>query len=135
MRVESFYPFLLPFLPLHLPYVTFDSFLYPYILLFAPFKLFRSFYKHVLGNPVDYTDLEAIEPEIFKSLKQILKLRLDDLGLDLTFSAESLIFGKHEVQSITVYIVVNDKVYYATLQFRAVEHNPLSQIYCTRSPQ
>jgi hypothetical protein len=57
----------------------------------------RSFYKHVLGNPVDYTDLEAIEPEIFKSLKQILNLSLEDLGLELTFSAESHIFGKHEV--------------------------------------
>ena len=83
----------------------YDSFIQPFIpfihlsilLLFLD-NLYRSFYKHVLGNPVDYTDLEAIEPEIFKSLKQILKLRLDDLGLDLTFSAESLIFGKHEVQ-------------------------------------
>ena len=74
------------------------SSIHPSILLLFFVNLYRSFYKHVLGNPVDYTDLEAIEPEIFKSLKQILKLRLDDLGLDLTFSAESLIFGKHEVQ-------------------------------------
>ena len=58
----------------------------------------RSFYKHVLGNPVDYLDLEAIEPEIFKSLKQILNMSLEDLGLELTFSAESHIFGKHEVR-------------------------------------
>ena len=63
-----------------------------------PFPPLRSFYKHVLGNPVDYTDLEAIEPEIFKSLKQILNLSLEDLGLELTFSAESHIFGKHEVR-------------------------------------
>ena len=66
---------------------------------FFLFSLLRSFYKHVLGNPVDYTDLEAIEPEIFKSLKQILNLRLEDLGLELTFSAESHIFGIHEVRT------------------------------------
>lgn len=53
----------------------------------------RSFYKHILGLPVSVVDLEAIDPEYFKSLKQILATPLDLLGLDLTFSAESNDFG------------------------------------------
>ncbi|MCO5610566.1 hypothetical protein L7F22_064805 [Adiantum nelumboides] len=29
----------------------------------------RSFYKHILGKPVDYRDLEAVDPEYYKSLE------------------------------------------------------------------
>jgi hypothetical protein len=54
----------------------------------------RSFYKHILGLQVSIQDLEAIEPEYFKSLKQILELPLEIIGLDLTFSAESNVFGE-----------------------------------------
>jgi E3 ubiquitin-protein ligase HUWE1 len=57
----------------------------------------RSFYKHLLGMAVDYNDIEAIEPDYFKSLKQILDMPLDMLGLELTFSAEANTFGKYEV--------------------------------------
>eukprot|EP00605_Chrysophyceae_sp_TOSAG23-4_P003045 GSChrysophyteH1.ASY1.ANO1.3350.1 assembled CDS len=57
----------------------------------------RSFYKHMLGIPVDYIDIEAIEPDYFKSLKMILDMPLEDLGLELNFSAESTIFGKRQV--------------------------------------
>jgi len=53
----------------------------------------RSFYKHILGTPVSVVDLEAIDPEYYKSLQQILVNPLDLLGLDLTFSAESHEFG------------------------------------------
>jgi E3 ubiquitin-protein ligase HUWE1 len=31
----------------------------------------RSFYKHMLGLPVSVGDLEAIEPDYFKSLQQV----------------------------------------------------------------
>jgi E3 ubiquitin-protein ligase HUWE1 len=55
----------------------------------------RSFYKHILGQPVNYHDLEAIEPDYYKSLKQILEYPLDLLGVELTFSAESHDFGQH----------------------------------------
>ena len=58
---------------------------------------FRSFYKHVIGAAVDYTDIEATEPDYFKSLRQILAFPLDELGLELTFSAEAQIFGRMEV--------------------------------------
>lgn len=53
----------------------------------------RSFYKHILGLPVNIQDLEAIEPEYYKSLVQILETPLDLLGLELTFSAEANEFG------------------------------------------
>jgi hypothetical protein len=57
----------------------------------------RSFYKHMLGIPVGYQDLEALEPEYYKSLVSILEHPLDILGLDLTFSAELNEFGRVEV--------------------------------------
>jgi hypothetical protein len=53
----------------------------------------RSFYKHMLGLSVNYHDLEAIEPDYFKSLKQLLEIPLEALGLDLTFSIEVDEFG------------------------------------------
>ena len=56
----------------------------------------RSFYKHVLGAPVDYNDLEALEPEYYNSLKSILEVPIEALGLELTFSAETQTFGKIE---------------------------------------
>jgi E3 ubiquitin-protein ligase HUWE1 len=57
----------------------------------------RSFYKHMLGIPVTYHDIEGMDPEYFKSLQQILRFPLDDLGLDLYFCAESSEFGKVEI--------------------------------------
>lgn len=57
----------------------------------------RSFYKHMLGVPVGYHDLEALEPEYYKSLLAIIEHPLDLLGLDLTFSAELNEFGRVEV--------------------------------------
>jgi len=57
----------------------------------------RSFYKHLLGIPVDYVDIEATEPDYYNTLKQILDSPLESLMIDLTFSAESQIFGKTEV--------------------------------------
>ena len=45
----------------------------------------------------DYHDIEAVEPDYFKSLKQILEFPLDMLGVELTFSAEIHTFGKIKV--------------------------------------
>jgi E3 ubiquitin-protein ligase HUWE1 len=47
----------------------------------------------MLGLPVTYHDLEAIEPEYYKSLQTILEHKLDDLGIELTFSADHNDFG------------------------------------------
>ena len=57
----------------------------------------RSFYKHLLGVAVDYVDIEALEPDYYKSLKQIIEFPMDVLGIELTFSAESQTFGKTKV--------------------------------------
>ncbi|KAJ3302361.1 Peptide transporter ptr1, partial [Gonapodya sp. JEL0774] len=55
----------------------------------------RSFYKHMLGVPVDYKDVEAIDPEYYKSLEWILKNEV--AVLDLTFSLEVEEFGKKSI--------------------------------------
>ena len=57
----------------------------------------RSFYKHILGQQLHYTDLVSIDPEYFKNLLLILDNQLDMLGLELTFSEETHDFGQVKV--------------------------------------
>ncbi|CAM9961184.1 unnamed protein product [Ectocarpus fasciculatus] len=57
----------------------------------------QSFYKHILGVTVTHQDMQAIDPDYYKNLLQITSLPLEDLGLDLTFSADTEMFGRHEV--------------------------------------
>ncbi|KAF9128724.1 hypothetical protein BGW39_004819, partial [Mortierella sp. 14UC] len=52
----------------------------------------RSFYKHILGRPVDYRDVEAIDPEYYKSLVWMLENDITDI-VDETFSVETDDFG------------------------------------------
>lgn len=47
----------------------------------------RSLYRQILGKPVDYRDVEWIDPEYYKSLCWILEN--DPTPLDLTFSVEA----------------------------------------------
>ncbi|PWN36578.1 HECT-domain-containing protein [Meira miltonrushii] len=56
----------------------------------------RSFYKHILGKAVDYRDLEAIDPEYFKSLQWMLENDIEDV-LDLTFTVDNEEFGETTV--------------------------------------
>ncbi|XP_041355177.1 E3 ubiquitin-protein ligase HACE1-like [Gigantopelta aegis] len=56
----------------------------------------RSFYKHILGIPVNYTDVASIDPEYAKNLQWILDHDISELGLDLTFSVETDVFGVME---------------------------------------
>lgn len=56
----------------------------------------RSFYKHILGKPVDYRDIESIDPEYFKSLDWMLENDITDI-LDLTFSVDAEEFGETQV--------------------------------------
>lgn len=56
----------------------------------------RSFYKHILGKAVDYRDLEAVDPEYFKSLEWMLQNSITDV-LDLTFSVDNEEFGETQV--------------------------------------
>jgi len=83
----------------------------------------RSFYKHMLGLQVAVEDMEAADPEFYKNLKQILSHSLDDLGLDLTFSAESREFGREETRDLVPggrHLAVTDdnKAEYVTLMCR-----------------
>ena len=56
----------------------------------------HSFYKHILGQPVDVEDMQSIEPDYFNNLKQLLNYPVEDLGLDLTFTMDRDNFGKIE---------------------------------------
>jgi E3 ubiquitin-protein ligase HUWE1 len=48
----------------------------------------RSFYKHILGKPVHFTDMEAEDYTFYQSMLFLLEHNLKDLGLELTFSME-----------------------------------------------
>ncbi|KAI7822225.1 hypothetical protein BC939DRAFT_194256 [Gamsiella multidivaricata] len=56
----------------------------------------RSFYKHILGRPVDYRDVEAVDPEYYKSLVWMLENDITDI-VDETFSVETDDFGKTRI--------------------------------------
>ncbi|EME29644.1 ubiquitin-protein ligase E3, partial [Galdieria sulphuraria] len=56
----------------------------------------RSFYKHMLGIKPNYHDLEALDPDYYKSLQWILENDITGL-LDLTMSAEIDEFGTTKV--------------------------------------
>jgi len=51
----------------------------------------RSLYRQLLGKPVDYRDVEWVDPEYYNSLVWIMEN--DPTGLDLTFSVEDDQFG------------------------------------------
>ena len=54
----------------------------------------RPFYKHLLGIPLNYDDMEAFDPEFHKSLAFMLEHPLAASGLDhLTFSETAHYFG------------------------------------------
>lgn len=56
----------------------------------------RSFYKHILGMKPTYHDIEAQDPEYYKSLKWMLENDITGI-LDYTMSAEYDEFGKQTV--------------------------------------
>jgi E3 ubiquitin-protein ligase HUWE1 len=55
----------------------------------------RSFYKHMLGVPVTFHDMEALDPQFYRSLLDVLRFPLEDLGLELTFTMDTDEFGVH----------------------------------------
>lgn len=85
--------------PDHLQYFTFvgriiGKAIYDNRLLDCYFT--RAFYKHILRIPVDSKDMEAVDPEFYKSLVWILENDITDV-IDLTFSVESEEFGVQKV--------------------------------------
>lgn len=57
----------------------------------------RSFYKHILGKSVHYTDMEAEDYSFYQGLVFLLEHDIAELGYELTFSADMQVFGANEV--------------------------------------
>ena len=60
----------------------------------------RSFYKHILGILVKYTDMESEDYSFYKGLVYLMDHDVGDLGDDLTFSTEVQEFGVTEVRDL-----------------------------------
>ncbi|XP_046372246.1 E3 ubiquitin-protein ligase HUWE1-like isoform X1 [Haliotis rufescens] len=60
----------------------------------------RSFYKHLLGQPVKYTDMESEDYAFYQGLVFLLEHGVADLGYDLTFATEIMEFGVMETRDI-----------------------------------
>ncbi|XP_063055096.1 E3 ubiquitin-protein ligase HACE1 [Engraulis encrasicolus] len=80
----------------------------------------RSFYKHILGIPVNYQDVSSIDPEYAKNLQWILDNDISDLGLELTFSVETDVFGAMEEVPLkpggtTIQVTQDNKAEYVQL--------------------
>ncbi|CAF0785839.1 unnamed protein product [Brachionus calyciflorus] len=53
----------------------------------------RAFYKHILGVPVKYTDMESVDNEFYKNLVSILESDIESFGIDLYFTIDINEFG------------------------------------------
>ncbi|CAG5120620.1 unnamed protein product, partial [Candidula unifasciata] len=60
----------------------------------------RSFYKHMLGQPVKYTDMESEDYAFYQGLVFLLENNVSDLGYDLYFSTEIQEFGVTETREL-----------------------------------
>eukprot|EP00210_Caulerpa_lentillifera_P005107 g4879.t1 len=57
----------------------------------------RSFYKHMLNQPLTYQDLEAVDLDFYKQMKWILENDITEVLMGQTFSAEVDFFGRKEI--------------------------------------
>ncbi|CAF3263835.1 unnamed protein product, partial [Rotaria sp. Silwood2] len=57
----------------------------------------RSFYKHILGVPVRYTDMESVDSQFYKSLVMLFENGIHEWDLGLTFSLDAFEFGENKV--------------------------------------
>ncbi|CDQ91713.1 unnamed protein product, partial [Oncorhynchus mykiss] len=60
----------------------------------------HSFYKHILGKSVRYTDMESEDYPFFQGLVYLLENNVSTLGYELTFSTEVQEFGVCEVRDL-----------------------------------
>ncbi|XP_055882443.1 E3 ubiquitin-protein ligase HUWE1-like isoform X4 [Biomphalaria glabrata] len=60
----------------------------------------RSFYKHMLGLPVKYTDMESEDYAFYQGLVFLLENNVADLGYDIFFSTEIQEFGVTETREL-----------------------------------
>lgn len=60
----------------------------------------RSFYKHILGKSVKYTDMESEDYSFYGGLVFLLEHDVKELGYELTFSVEVQEFGVTEIRDL-----------------------------------
>ncbi|VDI57331.1 E3 ubiquitin-protein ligase HUWE1 [Mytilus galloprovincialis] len=60
----------------------------------------RSFYKHILGQHVKYTDMESEDYSFYKGLVFLIQNDVQDLGYELTFNTEIREFGVTETRDL-----------------------------------
>ncbi|XP_076304373.1 LOW QUALITY PROTEIN: HECT, UBA and WWE domain containing E3 ubiquitin protein ligase 1 [Tachypleus tridentatus] len=60
----------------------------------------RSFYKHILGKLVKYTDMESEDYSFYQGLVFLLDHAVNELGYELTFSVEVQEFGVTEIRDL-----------------------------------
>ncbi|XP_022080949.1 E3 ubiquitin-protein ligase HUWE1-like [Acanthaster planci] len=60
----------------------------------------RSYYKHILGKPVKYTDMESEDYSFYQGLVFLLEHSVTELGYELTFSTEIEEFGVTEIRDL-----------------------------------
>lgn len=60
----------------------------------------RSFYKHILGKLVKYTDMESEDYAFYQGLVFLLEHNVDELGTELTFSLEVQEFGVNDTRDL-----------------------------------
>lgn len=60
----------------------------------------RSFYKHILGKKVKYTDMESEDYSFYQGLVFLLEHNVNELGTDITFSLEIQEFGVTETRDL-----------------------------------
>uniref|UniRef100_A0A1B6DRZ8 HECT-type E3 ubiquitin transferase n=1 Tax=Clastoptera arizonana TaxID=38151 RepID=A0A1B6DRZ8_9HEMI len=60
----------------------------------------RSFYKHILGISVKYTDMESEDYSFYKGLEYLMENDVANLGYELTFSTEVHEFGSTTIKDL-----------------------------------
>ncbi|KAA0200696.1 hypothetical protein HAZT_HAZT004138 [Hyalella azteca] len=60
----------------------------------------RSFYKHILGKMVRFTDMESEDYSFYQGLVYLMENDVNTLGYELTFSTEVQEFGVTEVREL-----------------------------------
>ncbi|KAK2707710.1 E3 ubiquitin-protein ligase HUWE1-like [Artemia franciscana] len=60
----------------------------------------RSFYKHILGKHVKYTDMETEDYSFYQGLVFLMEHDIAELGYELTFSTEVQEFGVTEIRDL-----------------------------------
>lgn len=92
----------------------------------------RSFYKHILGKPVTYSDMESEDYAFYQGLVFLLEHHISELGYELTFSTEIDVFGVTETRELkengaTIPVTEDNKLEYVRLVCQMKMTHAISQ--------